>query len=81
MSLTIGRWINLASAIFGAAGAVILFWWTPVFGGVAPWASRSGNWMEELRATNLRLQIIQRVGFALILVSFFLQGVAQFVGP
>jgi len=37
--------------------------------------------MEEKRKENQRRQIIQLVGFALVLLSLFLQGVALFVDP
>jgi hypothetical protein len=79
--MTIGRLINVASVLFGAAGATVLFVWTPVFGGFPGWGSRNGNWMGEKRKQNQRRQTIQRVGFALVLLSLFLQGVALFVDP
>ena len=41
--MTIGRSINVASVLCGAAGATVLFVWTPVFGGFIGWGSRSGK--------------------------------------
>ena len=77
-----GRLINLAAAALGAIGAIILFlssWSLEPHGG----GFFAGPTYEQdtaaLNARNAARMRWQRVGLGLILASFVLQGIAQFV--
>jgi uncharacterized membrane protein len=75
-TMTPGRWINLAAAVLGAVGAIVLF------NGSFAYASRT-VWTDERSVAkrnkrNLRRQLKQRIGIGLILASFVVQGAAQF---
>ena len=76
--MTPGRWINLAAAALGAIGAIVLFNGRFAYESFSPWQSRDGKAVEAQTKRNLRRQLKQRIGLGLILVSFVLQGIAQF---
>jgi hypothetical protein len=75
--MTAGRWINLAAAVLGTAGAIVLFKWSFAFESFAYWTT--AELVKQQSARNLRRQTMQRIGLALILASFILQGIAQFL--
>jgi hypothetical protein len=78
-NLTPDRWLNVAAAILGSLGALILFKWSFAFESLPFYDDRAGTISKPIGLRNRRRQTMQRVGLALILVSFILQGVAQFV--
>ncbi len=74
-TMTPGRWINLVAAALGALGTMILFHWSFAFEGFFYWTT---NELAKAQGEcNRRRQIMQRIGLALILASFVVQGVAQ----
>lgn len=82
MNMTASRWVSLVSAVFGAVGAWLLFRGSFAlaqgpsgYGLLATWQAEAG----ERRSRNRRRLLLQRMGLALILVSFALQGVAAVV--
>jgi hypothetical protein len=77
--LSADRWLNVAAAILGSLGAMILFKWSFGFESLPYYDDRAGTISKALGLRNRRRQTMQRVGLALILISFVLQGVAQFV--
>jgi hypothetical protein len=74
-----GRLINLAAAVLGAIGAIILFKGSFAYEGFALYYGRDRELLEEQSKRNRRRQIMQRIGLVLILASFVPQGAAQFV--
>ncbi len=81
LHLSPDRWLNLAATVLGAIGAAILFKWSFAFESLSVWDDRAGTVSKPLIARNRRRQKMQRIGLALILASFVLQGIAQFVDP
>ena len=79
-TMTPGRLINLAAAVLGAIGAIVLFNGSFAYESFPPWHSRSqrADTVKAQTERNRRRQIMQRVGLALILASFVMQGAAQF---
>jgi hypothetical protein len=71
--------INLAAAVLGAVGAIVLFKGSFAYESFSPWHSRSQR-ADTVKAQTERnrRQIMQRIGLGLILASFVLQGAAQF---
>lgn len=75
--MNVTKAVNIASAIIGVAGTVLLYKGT--FGLVVPgfyYMDDAGN--EAIRKANDRRQLLQRIGLGMLTLSFFLQGVAQF---
>jgi hypothetical protein len=75
--MNITKALNIASATVGVAGTVLMYKGT--FGLVVPgfyFMDAAGN--EATRRANNRRQLLQRLGLALLTISFLLQGVAQF---
>ncbi|MGX5875334.1 hypothetical protein [Burkholderia gladioli] len=75
--MTLTQAVNLASAAMGIAGTIAMYRGTF---GLAPIAGFMYS-SEAARATqeaNRHRERLQRVGLALLMVSFALQGVAQF---
>jgi hypothetical protein len=75
-----GRLINLAAAVLGAIGAIVLFNGSFVYESFSPMHSRRqrADTVKAQTERNRRRQIMQRIGLGLILASFVLQGAAQF---
>lgn len=73
--------LTLFSAIFGAAGSMVLAAGTygvepPV--GQAFWAESVAAMNPEIEARNRKRVFIQRIGLGLILFAFVLQGISAF---
>jgi hypothetical protein len=77
-NLTADRWLNVAAAILGSLGAIILFKWSFAFESLPFYDDRAGTISKGFGLRNRRRQAMQRVGLALILASFVVQGIAQF---
>ena len=80
-TMTPGRLINLAAAVLGAIGTIILFstsWSLQPLGGAQLGSDQLVKDNEGIRAKNAARALWQRVGLGLILASFVMQGVAQF---
>jgi hypothetical protein len=73
-----GRLINLAAAVLGAVGAIVLFKGSFAYEGFAQTYGRDWEAIKAQTKRNRRRQIMQRIGLGLILASFVLQGAAQF---
>lgn len=74
--MNVTKALNVASAIAGFAGTVLLYQGT--FGLVAPGAYMNTALLAEMKKANDRRQLLQRAGLMLLTASFLLQGVAQF---
>jgi hypothetical protein len=76
-----GRLINLAAAVLGAIGAIVLFNGSFAYESFSPWHSRSqrADTVKAQTERNAARMCWQRVGLALILASFVVQSVAQFL--
>jgi hypothetical protein len=79
--LTVDRWLNVVAAVLGSVGGVILFKWSFAFESLPFYDNRAATISKALGLRNRRRQVMQRVGLALILASFVVQGIAQFVDP
>lgn len=70
---------NLVSAIFGMTGTIILFFSSyalePFQGGVFG-SKEVYDWNDRVRSRNRRRKIIQKMGLALLCLSFVVQFVA-----
>jgi hypothetical protein len=73
-----GRSLNLAAAVLGAIGAIVLFKGSFAYESFSQNYGRDGVAMRAQIDRNRRRQRKQRIGLGLILASFVLQGVAQF---
>jgi hypothetical protein len=76
--LTLGRWINLAAAVLGAVGAIVLFNGSFAYESFPQYYSRDGEALKAQSERNRSRQLKQRIGIELILASFVVQGAAQF---
>jgi hypothetical protein len=70
--------INLAAAVLGAIGAIVLFNGSFAYEGFPQYYGRDWEAIKAQTARNRSRQLKQRVRLGLILASFVLQGVAQF---
>lgn len=77
MTTSPGKWVSLTAAARGAIGTFLLF--KGSFAYEAPAAYMNKQLIDVMVARNLRRQWFQRAGLALLMVSFVLAGVAQFV--
>ncbi|MFM0128772.1 hypothetical protein [Paraburkholderia sediminicola] len=68
--------LNIASAIAGFAGTVLMYRGT--FGLVVPGGQMNTALLAETKKANDCRQLLQRTGLMLLTVSFLLQGIAQF---
>jgi len=74
--------LNVIAYILGAIGTSLLFFfsYTAVPSGASFYSGRgSSTHFDAVRAKNKRWTILQRIGFALLTLSFILQIVAAFV--
>lgn len=75
--MNIPKALNIASAIVGALGTVLMYKGT--FGLVVPgfyFMDAAGN--EATKKANDRRLLLQRLGLLLLTASFLVQGIAQF---
>jgi hypothetical protein len=71
------RWINLAAAVLGAVGAIVLFNGSFAYESFAPYYGRDRELLEAQSKSNRIRRRKQRIGIGLILASFVVQGAAQ----
>jgi hypothetical protein len=78
MNLTGGKVINMSAASLGAVGTLVLFWgsFAVELPGLAP---RPPGEMGRTSERNKHRIEPQRIGLALLMVSFILQGIGQIV--
>lgn len=74
--MNITKALNIASAVVGFAGTVLMYKGT--FGLVVPGAYMNPSLLAEMKRANDRRQLLQKSGLLLLTVSFLLQGIAQF---
>ncbi len=77
LSFTPGKIVNLAAAASGALGTVLLF--RGSFAYEAPAYYMNKKLMEDMRDRNSRRMVLQRNGLRLLMLSFTLAGIAQFL--
>jgi hypothetical protein len=74
--MNLSQAMNLASAVFGAAGTMILFFSSyslqPLEGGVFGGPALT-EYNAKIQAKNARRLVLQRVGLALLCASFVVQ--------
>jgi hypothetical protein len=76
MTLSMGRSLNLISAVCGCLGTASLYKGSFAYEAPAVWANE--QFLKDMAARNLKRRSFQQAGLALISPSFILQGVAQF---
>jgi hypothetical protein len=79
MTLSPGKIINLIAAILGAAGAIVLFKGSFAYESLAGYVLPGPGDVTQASERNKRRGWFQSIGLTLILISFVLQGLAQFV--
>lgn len=70
--------LTFFSAIFGAAGAVVLFFGSYALEPNAAFGFANPPEQARVDARNSRRVLVQRIGLGLILMAFVLQGVSAF---
>lgn len=82
--MTLAQYAALGSALFGAAGSVVLFFWSytlqPFEGGVMGSLEVMAH-NDRVRISNRRRLPMQRLGLGLLIISFVIQGAAAFIPP
>ncbi|MFI5420387.1 MAG: hypothetical protein ACHQ1H_05420 [Nitrososphaerales archaeon] len=75
--MTLAKALNVASALFGAAGTILLFKGSFTFETPTTWMSDEIE--KQMAERNERRQLLQRLGLSGLLISFILAGLSQFV--
>jgi len=75
----IAKIVGIASALAGAIGSFLLYKGT--FGFEAPSPYASNKFLADMAARNRRRLILQRVGFAFLMLSFVLGGISVAIAP
>lgn len=71
--------LGIGSAIIGAIGSFLLYKGT--FGFEAPAVYADEKFVAEMRKRNQRRHLLQRIGFACLMLSFALAGIGIAISP
>jgi len=77
LTFTLGKIVNLGAAASGELGTALLFKGSFSYEAPAAWVDE--KFLADMAARNRRRAIIQKSGLSLIMLSFTLAGIAQFL--